>query len=135
MDWGRLLYERVRASHEACGAPIEAFDEFAGEDGWQYFPLGLDGVCGIKHCPDKDGDAFVIALPSVPCRRANLRALAIMRDHLGTGRCLYTMAWKNHLLALHINQKMGGELLGFDTDGYYHFKHTRDSLRLPKALR
>lgn len=136
MDWARLLYERVRASHEACGAPVEAFDEFvAGSGDWQYFPLGLDGVLGLHHCPDRDGDALVVALPSVPSHRARLRVLEIMRDHLGTGRCLYTMAWKNHLLALHINQRLGGVILGFDQDGYIHFKHTRESLRLPKSLR
>lgn len=136
MDLGRLLYERVRASHEACGGPIEPYDEFiAGSGSWNFYPLGLDGVLGIHKCPDRDGDALVIALPSKPRHSAKLRTLRIMRDHLGTGRCLYTMAWKNHYLALHINHKLGAEVLGIDEDGYVHFKHTLDSLRLPKALR
>jgi hypothetical protein len=135
MDLGRLLYERVRASHEACGGPVEPYDEFVNVSGrWVYYPLGLDGVLGIYKCPERDGDALVIALPSRPSYRARHRALEVMRDHLGTGRCLYTMAWKNHLLALHINQKMGGEILGFDQDGYIHFKHTAETLRLPKRL-
>lgn len=127
MDLGRLLYERVRFAHEACGAPVEAYDAFYDSDAWTFFPLGLDGVLGIHDCPDRDGDALVIALPSRPCHRAKLRTLQIMRDHLGTGRYLYTMAWKNHLVALHINQRLGGELLGFDEDRYYHFRHTLES--------
>jgi len=34
------------------------------------------------------------------------------------------MAWVNHLVARHINQKLGGKVLGIDSESYVHFLHT-----------
>lgn len=129
MDLPRLLWARVSAAHAAIGAPVEPLAQFGTDTGdWTFFPIGTDGVAGIHHCPNLDGDAFIIALPTAPSRAGTLRAIEIMREHLATGRCLYTMAWKGHVLAVNINQRIGGQLLGIDSEGFYHFKHTYEGL-------
>jgi hypothetical protein len=127
MDLARLLWARVSAAHMAIGAPVEPFDEFALGD-WEFYHLGEDGVLGIKLCPDLDGDALVVALPSSHSRLGSARTVRIFRKHLATGRKLYTLAWKEHYLAININQHMGGVALGLDGDGFIHFEYTLDSL-------
>lgn len=125
MDLARLLWARVTDAHTAVGAPVEPFDCFvAGSEQWTFHAIGVDGVLGICAHPERDGDSLVIALPTRPSHAATLQALAVIHAHLATGRALYTMAWKNHWLALNINQRIGGELLGFDNEGFHHFKHT-----------
>lgn len=127
MDLARLLWARVSAAHAAMGAPVEPFDEFAA-GGWEFYPLGGDGVLGIKLCPELDGDALVVALPSNHSRLGSARTVRIFRRHLASGRKLYTMAWKEHWLAIRINQHMGGKVMGQDPDGFIHFEYTLESL-------
>lgn len=127
MDLARLLWARVTAAHAVIGAPYEPFDEFTVGD-WEFYPLGEDGVLGIKLCPDLDGDALVIAMPTKPSRAATLSAIRVMRKHMATGRILYSLAWKEHWAAININQRIGGQLMGLDGDGYYHFKHSIEDM-------
>lgn len=127
MDLGRLLYARVMAVHSTIGAPLEPFDEFGAGD-WVFYPLGTDGALGIKRCPDLDGDAIVVALPTVRAMHSVWEVLRLMQLHTAGGRKLYSLAWKNHILALNINQRVGGRLLGLDDEGFYHFEHTAEGL-------
>jgi hypothetical protein len=134
MSLGRLLWERVTAAHEACGAPTVPYESFAQPlTGWTFHPLGYNGVLGIMKTPLRDGDTLVVALPTRPSHAAKLRVIALMRAHLATGRLHYTTAWKSHYVALHINHRMGGELLGHDDEGFLHFKYTAQGLE--RALR
>lgn len=127
MDLARLLWARVSAAHAAIGAPVEPFDVFTVGN-WEFFPLGGDGVLGIMSCPERDGDMLVVALPSDHSRLGSARTVRIFRRHLATGRKLYTVAHKNHILAQNINLRMGGQLLGLDSDEFYHFMYTAESL-------
>lgn len=125
----RLLWARVNAAHAVIGAPVESFDEFTANTGeWKFYGLGGDGVMGIHLCPDADGDSMIIALPTKSSSGATVQAVRNMMAHMASGRFIYTLAWKGHILAININQRIGGELLGIDNDGFYHFRHTTNSL-------
>ena len=133
MGLARLLYARVMAVHSVLCAPIEPFDEFTVGQ-WTFWGLGGDGALGIKACPEIDGDALIVALPS---RRSNFavnEVLRIMEERMATGRKLYTLAWKGHARAININQRVGGKLLGLDEEGFYHFEHTLEGLRRGKKI-
>lgn len=127
MELARLLWARISAMHTVIGAPVQPYDEF-GIGAWEFFPLGGDGVLGIKKYPDHDGDVLFVALPSNHSRLGSALTVRIMRRHLATGRKLYSMAWKEHYLAIRINQHMGGQLMGIDNQGFYHFQYTAESL-------
>jgi hypothetical protein len=127
MDLAHLLHARVTAMHECIGAPVEPFDVFTvGE--WEFFPLGPTGALGIKSCPELDGDALIVALPIDHSRWASARTIQIMRRHMEKGRNLYTLAWHGHVLAININNRVGGVALGIDSDGFIHYKHTLEGL-------
>lgn len=113
--------------HAAIGAPLEPYDEFQLGD-WLFYPLGYDGVLGIKRFPAEDGDVLFVALPSNHSRRGSALTVRIMRQHLATGRKLYSMAWREHYMAIRINQHMGGKVLGVDSQGFIHFEYTAASL-------
>jgi hypothetical protein len=127
MELARLLWARISAMHAAIGAPMEPYDEFHLGD-WLFYPLGYDGVLGIKQFPQEDGDVLFVALPSNHSVLGSARTVRIMRRHLATGRKLYSMAWKHHYLAIRINKHMGGQPLGVDSQGFIHFVYTADSL-------
>lgn len=127
MELARLLWARISAMHASIGAPMEPYDEFHLGD-WLFFPLGYDGVLGIKQYPDEDGDVLFVALPSNHSRLGSARTVRLMRNHLANDRKLYSMAWKEHWLAININQRMGGQLMGIDERGFYHFVYSAESL-------
>jgi hypothetical protein len=130
MELSRLLYERIAAAHRQLGAPVEEYDEFMAGDGtWTFHAVGSNGGIGIHARPEKDGDSMVVVMPTRLSYGATMRAMQVIRDHLATGRKLYTMAWKTHVMAININLRIGGEVLGFDDDGFYHFCHSSSSLR------
>lgn len=134
MDVAERLWASVAAAHAAVGAPMEAFDAAASQH-WHYVELPGGGILGFMPDSTRDGDFLVVSLPSPMSFRASNHTLLEMAKYMErTGRVLYTMAHKNHLLALNINQHIGGELLGVDEDGYYHFKHTLQGLRRGKRV-
>lgn len=108
------------AAHVAIGAPTEPFGEFsAGE--WDLTPLGVDGAIGFKLCPELDGDSVVVALPTDHSPAAGRQVVRLIRGRVATGRKVYSAAWKNHVLAVNINVRMGARCLGESPDGYIHF--------------
>lgn len=130
MELSRLLYERIAAAHRRLGAPVEDYDEFMAGDGtWTFYPVGDNGGIGIHAQPARDGDSMVVVMPTRLTYSATMQAMRVIERHLATGRKLYTMAWKTHVMAININLRIGGEVLGFDDDGFYHFCHTSGSLR------
>ena len=112
--------------HQVIGAPTEAFELLSTGD-WHFWPLGTDGAVGIKPLPDRDGDGLAVALPFKREVGAYKAFLRVVNDHLKSGRNLYSMAWKGHVLAINANQRIGGEVLGIDAEGYIHFRHTWQS--------
>ena len=132
------LWSAITEEHGKLGAPIEPFDpqEHVVEK-WQFHVLGEHSLCAI--CPGpEDEDAFVIAIDPREKGIAGRRALRVMQRHCASGRMLHTLAFVRNFNAIRVNRQCNGEFLGLDADGFFHYRHTAETLskrqRHPKAL-
>lgn len=122
------LWSAITDEHGKLGAPIEPFDpnEHVVER-WQFHVLGDSSLCAICPGPDKE-DAFVIAIHPSEKGVAGRRALRLMQRHCATGRSLHTLAFVRNFNAIRVNRQCNGQFLGLDSDGFFHYRHTAESL-------
>lgn len=120
------LYELLQAEAAARGDVVDRIDLLASRD-IEVHPVGRSGVIAFI-----DGYALTGWEPA-DMRRASRDAYRVLGDKLLRDGETKHMVHHRNVPSTILIRKLGGEFLGVDADGYFHYRLTLEGYRKAQA--
>ena len=120
------LYELLQAEAAARGDEVDRIDLFSAPD-IEVYPVGRSGVIAFI------GGYALTGWEPADMRRAARDAYRILGDKLLRDGQTNHMVHHRNVPSTILIRKLGGEFLGYDSDGYFHYRLTLEGYRKAQA--